>query len=66
MNRGFGDKHRSPDRPGRTGPRRQRGGNVGWHSIRDSVNHLTLLFEGGAEMWIDDIRIQGINRTDVE
>lgn len=42
-----------------------RSGNVGWSGVRDSINYLTILIQGGTEMWLDDIRIHGINRGDL-
>lgn len=40
-------------------------GNVGWGAVRDSINYLTFLIEGGSEMWLDDIRFHGIVRGDL-
>jgi len=42
------------------------GGNVGWQRVRDSLTHLTFIVTGGGELWIDDIRIHGIDREDLE
>ncbi|MBK9577891.1 MAG: hypothetical protein IPO40_12520 [Fibrobacteres bacterium] len=41
-------------------------GNVGWSSIRDSINYLSLVIEGGSEMWVDDIRFHGVVRQDLQ
>ena len=41
------------------------GGNVGWAGVRDSVTHLCLFAARGADMWIDDIRLYGIDRDDL-
>ena len=40
-------------------------GNIGWTGVRDSLNYITFQIQGGAEMWIDDIRVHGINRADL-
>lgn len=42
------------------------GGNVGWLGIRDSVTTLTLFGALGKELWIDDIRIHGVDRDDMK
>lgn len=41
-------------------------GNVGWLGIRDSVTTLTLFGALGKELWIDDVRIHGVNRDDMK
>ena len=41
-------------------------GNVGWLGIRDSVTTLTLFGALGKELWIDDIRIHGVDRDDMD
>lgn len=41
-------------------------GNVGWNNIRDSINYLSLVIEGGTEMWVDDIRFHGVIRQDLQ
>ena len=40
--------------------------NIGWTAVQDSVNYVTFGIEGGSELWIDDIRIHGIVRGDLE
>lgn len=40
-------------------------GNIGWSRIRDSVTNLTFMISGNGELWIDDIRIHGIDRDDL-
>jgi len=40
-------------------------GNIGWLKIRDSVTNLTFMISGNGELWIDDIRIHGIDRDDL-
>lgn len=40
-------------------------GNIGWSRIRDSVTNLTFMISGSGELWIDDIRIHGIDRDDL-
>lgn len=39
-------------------------GNIGWTAIRDSVTHLTFLVGGTGELWIDDVRLHGVDRDD--
>ncbi|QQS06893.1 MAG: hypothetical protein IPK50_08345 [Fibrobacterota bacterium] len=41
------------------------GGNIGWLRIRDSITHLTFLVEGGSQLWIDDVRLHGIDANDL-
>jgi len=41
------------------------GGNVGWLGVRDSVTHLSFFFAQGREIWIDEIRLHGIDRDDL-
>jgi len=38
------------------------GGNLGWQAVRDSITNLTFFANVGTEIWIDDIRLYGINR----
>lgn len=38
---------------------------VGWEGVRDSVTHLTFLAAKGSEIWLDDVRLHGINRDDL-
>jgi len=33
--------------------------------VRDSVNYVTFLVQGGSQLWLDDIRIHGIDRDDL-
>lgn len=40
-------------------------GNVGWESLRDSINYFSVLLEGGTEVWIDDLRFHGIVDADL-
>jgi len=40
-------------------------GNVGWLALRDSINYFTILLEGGSEMWVDDIRLHGVEPRDL-
>jgi hypothetical protein len=40
-------------------------GNVGWMRVRDSITNLTFLIGGGSDLWIDDIRLYGIDREDL-
>lgn len=41
------------------------GGNIGWNGIRDSVTKLTFLLVDGTDIWLDDIRLYGVDRDDV-
>lgn len=52
-------------RPSDFNPADGRSGNVGWIGLRDSVNYLSILFEGGTEVWIDDLRFHGIVDADL-
>lgn len=38
---------------------------VGWEAVRDSVTHLTFIAANGSDVWIDDLRLHGINRDDL-
>jgi len=40
-------------------------GSVGWTAIRDTIDHLTFLIGGSGDLWIDDIRLYGIDRGDL-
>lgn len=40
-------------------------GNVGWSALQDSINYLTVLLQNGSELWIDDIRLHGIELDDL-
>ena len=40
-------------------------GNIGWTGVRDSVNYITFLIQGGSQLWLDDIRIHGIDGDDL-
>jgi hypothetical protein len=42
------------------------GGNVGWAGVEDSVTNLNLFAARGADMWIDDVRLYGIDRDDLQ
>jgi hypothetical protein len=42
------------------------GGNIGWYLVRQKVTNITFCAIGNAEIWIDDVRIYGLNRDDVE
>lgn len=42
------------------------GGNRGWNAVRDSITYLTFLPNGDVkDLWIDDIRIYGLDRDDL-
>lgn len=38
---------------------------VGWEAVRDSVTHLTFIGANGSEIWLDDVRLHGVNRDDL-
>lgn len=40
-------------------------GSVGWMGTRDTIDHLTFLIGGSGDLWIDDIRLYGIDRGDL-
>lgn len=42
------------------------GGNIGWYLVRQKVTTITFSAIGNAEIWIDDVRIYGLNRDDVK
>lgn len=52
-------------RPSDFEPADGRSGNVGWGALRDSLNYVSVLLEGGSEVWIDDLRFHGILEADL-
>jgi hypothetical protein len=42
------------------------GGNRGWIAVRDSVTDLTFIVNGGNKLYLDDIRIYGLDRDDLK
>lgn len=42
------------------------GNNYGWNVVRDSITTLTFLVKGGSNLWLDDIRLHGVNRDDLK
>lgn len=42
------------------------GGNFGWNAVRDSITHLGFFLSNGHHMWLDDIRVHGVDRQDLE
>jgi len=42
------------------------GGNRGWEAVRDSVTDLTFILNGGNKLYLDDIRIYGLDRDDLK
>lgn len=40
------------------------GGNVGWLAVRDRVTNLTFLVGGGHDLYLDDIRLYGMDPGD--
>jgi len=41
------------------------GGNIGWNAVRDSVTDLVFFVSQGSDLWLDDIRIHGVDRDDL-
>jgi hypothetical protein len=41
------------------------GHNIGWTAVRDSVTNLTFLVNGSGSLWIDNVRLYGIDRDDL-
>lgn len=41
------------------------GGNAGWNAVRDSVTHVTFIVNRGTDLWLDDVRLHGIDLDDV-
>lgn len=41
------------------------GGNIGWESVMDSITNLSFFGTNGQELWLDDIRLHGINIDDL-
>ena len=41
------------------------GGNRGWEAVRDSVSRLSFILNNGQKVWLDDIRLHGVNRDDL-
>jgi hypothetical protein len=39
--------------------------NTTWESVRDSVTHVSFWMAGTGELWLDDVRISGIDRDDL-
>lgn len=42
------------------------GGNIGWEAVRDSITDLAFFISKTTDLWLDDIRIHGIDRQDLE
>ena len=42
------------------------GNNVGWNATCDSVTHFSLMVSGGSDLWVDDVRLYGLNRDDLK
>lgn len=42
------------------------GGNIGWGAVRDSITDLAFFISKTTDLWLDDIRIHGIDRGDLE
>jgi hypothetical protein len=41
------------------------GGNVGWLGVRDSVTNISFFVAQGSDLWIDDVRLFGLDRDDL-
>jgi hypothetical protein len=41
------------------------GGNVGWTGVRDSVTTLCFFVVQGTDLWLDDVRLYGVDRDDL-
>lgn len=39
--------------------------NVPWGSVRDSVTHVSFWMAGPGEIWLDEVRLSGIDRDDL-
>jgi hypothetical protein len=39
-------------------------GNVGWNAVRSRVTTLTFMVNGGRDLYLDDIRMYGVDRDD--
>ncbi|MCB9497403.1 MAG: hypothetical protein H6686_11010 [Fibrobacteria bacterium] len=53
-------------RPGDLDSASGNGGNVGWMGVRDSVTHLSFFAAQGEELWIDDVRLHGVDADDLK
>lgn len=42
------------------------GENIGWDAVRDRVTNLTFLVSGGTNMYLDDIRLYGLDVEDLK
>ncbi|MEN9355684.1 MAG: hypothetical protein RL318_3009 [Fibrobacterota bacterium] len=42
------------------------GNNIGWEAVRNSVTNLTFLVSGGSDLWVDDVRLYGIDKNDLQ
>ncbi|QQS06895.1 MAG: hypothetical protein IPK50_08355 [Fibrobacterota bacterium] len=40
------------------------GGNIGWIKIRDSITRISFIVSGGSELWVDDLRLHGVDPDD--
>ena len=53
-------------RPQDFAPADSAGGNYGWNFIKHQISTLTIFAQKGSGIWLDDIRIYGINRDDLK
>jgi hypothetical protein len=42
------------------------GGNVGWTGVRDSVTDISFFVVQGSDLWLDDVRLYGVDRDDLK
>lgn len=42
------------------------GNNIGWDAVRNSITNLSFLVAGGSALWVDDIRLYGVNKGDMK
>jgi hypothetical protein len=40
--------------------------NTGWTAVRDSITSMTFVVQGGTEVYLDDIRVHGLDRDDLK
>ena len=42
------------------------GNNIGWNATCDSVTNLSFMAWGGTNLWVDDVRLFGVDRDDLK
>ena len=40
------------------------GNNIGWDAVQDTITNITFLVAGGKDLWVDDIRLHGLEWDD--